>query len=167
MTGDRDMLQVVKISSRCTGTAQSDAGAGGGAGGSAGTGDLPAGSDALERELSDTGRADVYDIYFSFNKDTIRPESEPTLKAIAAVLKKHPAWRLSIQGHTDNIAGDAYNLDLSKRRAASVKDALVKRYAIAVPRLATNGFGKTRPKDTNDTLEGRARNRRVELVKLP
>ena len=142
-TADRDLLQVVKISSRCTG------------------------SDTLERELADNGRADVYDIYFSFNKDTLRPESEPTLNSIAAVLKKHPDWKLAIEGHTDNVAGDAYNLELSKRRAAAVKDALVKRYAIAATRLGTAGYGKTRPKDTNDTLEGRARNRRVELVRLP
>ena len=77
----------------------------------------------------------------------------------------HPAWALSVDGHTDNIGGDAYNLDLSKRRAAAVKQALVSRFKIADTRLATSGFGASRPKATNATLEGRAQNRRVELVK--
>jgi len=87
------------------------------------------------------------------------------LKEIAEVLKRHPAWKLSVGGHTDGIGGDAFNLDLSKRRAAAVKDALVKKYAIEATRLSTAGFGKSQPKDTNDTLEGRAHNRRVELIR--
>ncbi len=87
------------------------------------------------------------------------------LKEIADALAKNPAWSLNVEGHTDNIGGDAYNLDLSKRRAASVKEALVTRYRAAGDRLATDGFGAARPKESNSTLEGRARNRRVELVK--
>ncbi len=75
----------------------------------------------------------------------------------------NPDWKLRVDGHTDNIGGDAHNLDLSKRRAASVKSALVERYHISADRLTTNGFGASSPIDRNDTLEGRARNRRVEL----
>src|SRR5947207_11068054 len=112
-------------------------------------------------------QADVYSIYFSFNSDTIREESEPTLKEIAEVLRRHRDWKLRIAGHTDGIGGDEQNLDLSKRRAAAVQGALVKRYGIAEVRLSTTGFGKSQPKDTNDTLEGRAHNRRVELMKIP
>ena len=67
--------------------------------------------------------------------------------------------------HTDNIAGDAFNLDLSKRRAAAVKDDLVERFGIDAARLSTDGHGRSQPADTNDTTEGRARNRRVELVR--
>jgi outer membrane protein OmpA-like peptidoglycan-associated protein len=81
-------------------------------------------------------------------------------------MKKHPDWRLGIEGHTDNIASDRFNLDLSRRRAAAVKDALVTRHGIDAARLTTGGAGESRPLDTNDTLEGRARNRRVELVRI-
>ena len=70
-----------------------------------------------------------------------------------------------MNGHTDNIGGDLYNLDLSKRRATAVKQALVAQYRIAPERLSTGGFGASRPVDTNDTLAGRARNRRVELTR--
>ena len=76
-------------------------------------------------------------------------------------------WKLGIGGHTDSIASDAYNLDLSTRRAAAVKAALTTSYAVDPQRLTTAGYGESRPKDRNDTLEGRARNRRVELVRHP
>jgi outer membrane protein OmpA-like peptidoglycan-associated protein len=120
----------------------------------------------IEQALKEKGRAEVYGIYFDFSSAKIRPESEPVLQDIANVLSKNAAWKLSVEGHTDNVGGDAYNLDLSKKRAAAVKDALTTRYHVAGDRLTTSGFGATRPKATNDTLEGRARNRRVELVKL-
>ena len=167
---DKDTLRVIKIRSSCslpgipTGTGTPT-----GAGQTA-TSMTPAASDganALEHALASTGKVDVYSVYFSFNSDVLRDESEPTLKDIAEVLRRHPDWRLAVNGHTDGIGGDQSNLDLSKRRSTAVKDALVKRYAIAGDRLMTSGFGKSQPKDTNDTLEGRARNRRVELVKLP
>ncbi len=150
--GDRDTLRVVKITYRC---AVPSAAAGGG--------DAAAG---LEKSLASRTKVDIYSIYFSFNSDEIRDESNPTLKEISDVLHRHPDWKVSIAGHTDGIGGDAKNLDLSKRRAASVKDALVKRYGIEASRLATTGFGKSQPIDTNDTLEGRAHNRRVELSRM-
>jgi outer membrane protein OmpA-like peptidoglycan-associated protein len=120
---------------------------------------------AIEQALLTTGRAEVYDLYFDFNSDTLREESEPTLREIADVLRRRADWKLNVEGHTDNIGGDRSNLDLSRRRAASVKGALVSRYRIDGSRLTTEGYGASRPKDTNDTLEGRARNRRVELVR--
>ena len=119
----------------------------------------------IAESLSTTGRAEVYGIYFDFAKSTIRPESEPVLKEIADVMSKNPAWKLSVEGHTDNIGGAASNQDLSTRRAAAVRQALVDRYHVATGRLTPAGFGASRPKETNDTLEGRARNRRVELVR--
>jgi outer membrane protein OmpA-like peptidoglycan-associated protein len=119
----------------------------------------------IEQELQETGRAEIYGIYFDFASARIRDESEPVLKEIAGLMQKNPTWKLRIEGHTDNIGGDAYNLELSNKRAASVKDALVTRYQIAAERLDSAGFGASRPKEANDTLEGRARNRRVELVK--
>ncbi len=119
----------------------------------------------LEKQLVEDKRAVTYGIYFDFNKDTLKPESEPVLKEIAEAMTSHPDWKLTVEGHTDNIGGDPYNLELSKRRAASVKQALVAQYNIAPDRLLTGGFGASRPVETNDTLEGRARNRRVELVR--
>jgi outer membrane protein OmpA-like peptidoglycan-associated protein len=167
--GDRDAVRVIKIVTRCT-DGQDAAGPGGGGG----SGQLPAGggsaggasgANALERELQDTGRADIYSIYFSFNSHVIRDESEPTLRDIAEVMRRHPTWRLTVNGHTDSIGGDPYNLALSERRAASVKAALAKGFGIEPNRLLTAGLGRAQPKDTNDTVEGRARNRRVELVR--
>ena len=165
--GDRDVLRVVKISYRCAAAPVSTSGGGPGRGalpdgGGAGAG----GAGAIERALTSTGKADIYSIFFSFNSDVIRDESEPTLKDIADVLRRHADWRLGVNGHTDGIGGDQFNVDLSKRRAAAVKDALVKRYGIDPQRLTTSGLGKSQPKDTNDTLEGRAHNRRVELLRV-
>ncbi len=119
----------------------------------------------IEQQLEKKGRAQVYGIYFDFGSDVLRPESQTVLDQIAQVMGEHSDWKLGVEGHTDNIGGEAYNLDLSNRRAAAVKQALVTRYHIAPDRLSPTGFGATRPVDSNDTLEGRARNRRVELVR--
>src|SRR6202012_1717481 len=119
----------------------------------------------LEKQLVEQKRAVTYGIYFDFNKDTLKPESEPVLKEIAQTMTDNPDWKLTVEGHTDNVGGDAYNLDLSKRRAAAVKQALVARYHVAPERLSTDGFGASRPVESNETLEGRARNRRVELTR--
>jgi len=165
--GDRDTLRVIKIVSHCSGPAADFAGGGrmpsGPAGGSSGTSGA---ADAPEKALGEHGKVDVYSIYFSFNSDVIREESQPTLKDIAEVLRRHPDWKLGVNGHTDGIGNNQFNIDLSKRRAAAVKDALVKQYGVEPARLATAGFGKSQPKDTNESLEGRARNRRVELVRV-
>jgi outer membrane protein OmpA-like peptidoglycan-associated protein len=122
-------------------------------------------SQQIAQQLTTSGRAQIYGIYFDFASDALRPESDAVLKEISQVLGEHPDWRVSVEGHTDNIGGDAFNLDLSQRRAAAVKQALVTRYHIAPDRLSPAGFGATRPVESNDTMEGRARNRRVELVR--
>jgi outer membrane protein OmpA-like peptidoglycan-associated protein len=170
--GDRDVLRVVKITDRCAapvGTPSGNAGAGSGAfpgpGAVAAAAGASGGANALERALLDTGKVDIYSIYFSFNSDVIRAESEATLKDIEEVLRRHPAWRLTVNGHTDGIGSDQFNVDLSRRRSAAVKDALVKKHGVDGARLLTSGFGKSQPKDTNDTIEGRAHNRRVELIR--
>jgi outer membrane protein OmpA-like peptidoglycan-associated protein len=119
----------------------------------------------IESDLEQAGRTEIYGIYFDFDSAVIRVESEPVLEEIAEVLRKNPGWQLSIQGHTDNIGGDAHNQALSAQRAESVKKALIERYSIAPDRLTAAGFGAAQPKAPNDTLEGRALNRRVELVK--
>jgi len=119
----------------------------------------------LEKQLTQEKRAVTYGIYFDFGQATLKPESAPVLKQIAQAMTDNPDWQLTVEGHTDSIGGDAYNLDLSKRRALAVKQALVAQYNIAPDRLANDGFGASRPVESNETLEGRARNRRVELVR--
>jgi outer membrane protein OmpA-like peptidoglycan-associated protein len=125
---------------------------------------LPAPEKKIEQELSKNKKALVYGIYFDYNSDEIKKESEPVLKEIAQPMADRPTWKLMITGHTDNIGGHKYNLELSQRRSASVKKALVDRYDVDPNRLSTSGSGDYAPIDTNDTLEGRARNRRVELT---
>jgi len=125
----------------------------------------PSALHSVERRLASTGRVAVYGIYFDFDSAAVRDQSKPALEQITGALTEHPDWKITIEGHTDNLGSDAYNLDLSKRRAEAVKAVLVGSYHIDASRLATAGYGSTRPKATNDTLEGRAENRRVELVK--
>ena len=132
-----DTLQVVKISyppppaaSPAAGSSSAAAGAGTGAGAGAGAGAGGGGGQQIEQELKQTGQAEVYGIYFDFASDKIKPESEPVLREIADALNHNPTWKLRVEGHTDNIGGDEYNLDLSQRRAEAVKSALVTRYHI-------------------------------------
>jgi outer membrane protein OmpA-like peptidoglycan-associated protein len=122
-------------------------------------------SNQLEQDLEKNGRAKVYDLYFDFASANLRPESDKVLNEIAQVMHAHPDWKLTVEGHTDNVGGNTSNLDLSKRRSQAVIDALVRSYDISENRFRTAGFGASRPVDTNDTLEGRARNRRVELAR--
>ncbi len=119
----------------------------------------------IEQELAQNGRAEIYGIYFDFNSAKLRPESGPVLKEISDALKNNPSWKIKIDGHTDNVGGDAYNMQLSQRRAEAVKQALIKEYGIGADRMTPEGFGASRPKATNSTIEGRALNRRVELVR--
>jgi outer membrane protein OmpA-like peptidoglycan-associated protein len=119
----------------------------------------------LEQSLAEDCRVEVPGVYFEFDSDQLNPASEPTIRAIGELLTRHPEWTVTIEGHTDNVGGEAYNLDLSNRRAASLKRALVDDHGIAAGRLSTQGFGYSRPVESNNTAEGRARNRRVELVR--
>jgi outer membrane protein OmpA-like peptidoglycan-associated protein len=119
----------------------------------------------LEKHLAVEKRVDVYGIYFDFASDRLRPESAPVLNEIAGVLANNADWKLTINGHTDNIGGDASNMDLSRRRSESVRRALVEQHHIAPERLVTAGFGASQPKESNATVEGRGKNRRVELVR--
>ncbi len=160
-----DTLQLVKISYPLQLEAQSPRGSGSPASSQAAPAGSGGGGQQIEQELKQKGQAEVYGIYFDFASDKIKPESEPVLREIADALDHNPAWKLRVEGHTDNIGGDDYNMDLSQRRAEAVKLALVSRYHIAAGRLTPQGFGATRPKESNDTLAGRARNRRVELVR--
>ena len=119
---------------------------------------------ALASDIEATGHASVYGIYFDFDSDVIRPESEETLKAIAEMLKNNLKLKVFVVGHTDMTGTLEHNLDLSLRRAKSVVNALVERYKIEASRLKPQGVGPLSPVSTNKTEEGRKLNRRVELV---
>ena len=119
----------------------------------------------MAKAIEEKGKLTLYGINFDFNQATIRPESEPVLKEVATLLQNQSDLRLRIEGHTDNVGKPAYNLDLSKKRAESVKTYLTGKFQIDAARLSTEGYGDTRPVAKNDTDQERAQNRRVELVK--
>jgi len=119
----------------------------------------------IYEKLKTQGHIAIYGIYFDFDKADIKPESEPTLKEIARFLKENPEIKIYIVGHTDNIGKFEYNMELSKRRAEAVVKELVEKYGISKERLKAFGVGPLSPVATNETEEGRAKNRRVEIVK--
>jgi outer membrane protein OmpA-like peptidoglycan-associated protein len=113
-----------------------------------------------------TGKLVTYGIRFATGSDVVLPESAPVLRQVAAWLEKNPAAKLTITGHTDNVGTAASNLDLSKRRAASVAKVLTDQFAIGADRLTPQGKGDTQAVADNAKPEGRAMNRRVEFAKL-
>ena len=117
-------------------------------------------------ELSASGRWTTQGILFETGKSELKPESTPTLKAIAAALKGHADLKVEIQGHTDNVGSAATNMTLSQARADAVKAALEADYAVGAGQLTAKGYGDTKPMAKNTTPEGRANNRRVEILKL-
>ena len=127
--------------------------------------DIVANADAFLDDLKRTGHAAVYGIYFDTGKSALKPESEQSLAEIAKLLKKEMSLNLYVVGHTDNVGGLESNMKLSQDRAASVVEALVKTHGIPAARLKSFGNGPYAPVESNDTEEGKARNRRVELVK--
>jgi outer membrane protein OmpA-like peptidoglycan-associated protein len=120
----------------------------------------------MRNKLLTDGKLVSYGIYFDVNKDVIKPESYGTLKGIAAILNEVPDIKVKIVGHTDNDGADAANLDLSKRRAASVKAELAKSFGVNAERIVTDGMGESQPVAPNDTPVNKALNRRVEFIKL-
>lgn len=117
-------------------------------------------------KLITEGKLISYGITFDVNSDKVKPESYGALKDIATVLKENADVRVRIVGHTDSDGDDAKNLDLSKRRAQSVKASLTKDFGIDAARLETDGKGEGQPVAPNNTAENKARNRRVEFIKL-
>ena len=120
---------------------------------------------AVTEQLKSTGRAVSHEIHFATDSAEILPDSAPVLGEIADLLEANPQWQLTIEGHTDNVGGADHNLDLSRRRADAVKRWLVDRRGIDELRLTTAGRGLTKPIADNGTEDGRAQNRRVELVR--
>ena len=120
-------------------------------------------ADDMKQALHESGKVALYGVYFDTDKDSVKSESQPTLEEIAKLLKGEPSLRLHVVGHTDNQGKAEYNLDLSRRRAANVVRELAK-MGIAANRLDSFGCGLYSPVAPNGTEDGRAKNRRVELV---
>ncbi len=120
---------------------------------------------ALGGDLSSTGHVAVYGIYFDTGKSEVKPESRPALEEIAKLLKGDPSLKLKVVGHTDMTGPLEANLKLSQARGEAVVQALVGQHGIAAARLKGHGVGPLCPVASNTTEEGKAKNRRVELVK--
>jgi len=120
----------------------------------------------MERALAKDGRIAIYGIYFDFDKADIKPESEPQIAQLASLLKSNPQLGVLIVGHTDGHGAFDYNLSLSQRRAQAVASRLTSQHGIAASRTTPAGAGMIAPVATNRTEEGRAKNRRVEIVEL-
>ena len=120
----------------------------------------------MKNKIEKEGKIALYGIYFDTDKATLKPESTPTIKEIAKLLKENPKLKLLIVGHTDNQGTFTYNKKLSQRRAKAVVKELVVKYKIDANRLYPVGVSYAAPVASNATEEGRAKNRRVELVKL-
>ena len=127
---------------------------------------LAAGGRDLYDDLIASGRVATQGILFDVDSDRIRPESTPTLEEIGEMLEDHADLRIAIEGHTDSDGDDAHNQELSRKRAAAVREFLIATYGIDGSRLESAGFGETNPTASNDTPEGKQQNRRVELVVL-
>jgi len=120
---------------------------------------------AMGNDINTTGHVSVYGIYFDTGKSEIKPESDPALSEIAKLLKNNGSLKLYVVGHTDNVGSFDSNMRLSKDRADDVVKALTGKYGIAAPRLRPHGVSSLSPVASNDTEDGKAKNRRVELVK--
>jgi outer membrane protein OmpA-like peptidoglycan-associated protein len=128
--------------------------------------DVVADADAaqMDRVIKETGKIALYGIYFDTNKANMKPESEPTLKEITKFLKDNPSIKLYVVGHTDSDGRFEHNEKLSEARAKSVVKELTEKYSIATARLKGYGVGPLCPVQSNKATEGKAKNRRVELV---
>ena len=126
--------------------------------------DVVANAGALQSGLAEVGHVEVPGIYFDFGKSEVKPESKPALEQVATLLQANPSMRVWVVGHTDSVGSAESNVALSNARAASVIRVLTQQMGIAPRRLAPHGAGPYAPVASNKTEEGRAKNRRVELV---
>jgi len=121
-------------------------------------------AEEMANQISSTGSIALYGIYFDTDKADVKDESSATLEQIARLMQENPNLNLLVVGHTDNVGTFDYNMDLSGRRAAAVARELTRKYGVAASRLTPAGVSYASPVASNGTEEGRARNRRVELV---
>jgi outer membrane protein OmpA-like peptidoglycan-associated protein len=126
---------------------------------------LTFGVDDLKSALDKDGKVILYGILFDLDKASLKQESVKQLSNMVALLLKYPTLKIEIQGHTDNQGKDDYNMKLSKNRAETVSSYL-QLFGVDKNRLVSKGFGESKPIASNDTEEGRAQNRRVELIKI-
>ena len=126
--------------------------------------EVTANADAWLNDINTTGHAAVYGIYFDTDKADIKPESEPTLQEISKLLRKDESLKLYLVGHTDSTGEFAHNMKLSEARANAVMNALVSKHGVPAARLIAYGVGPLAPVASNRNEDGRAHNRRVELV---
>jgi outer membrane protein OmpA-like peptidoglycan-associated protein len=126
---------------------------------------VTANADVWKSDITTSGHAAVYGILFDTDKSIIKPESEAALKEIAALLKNNASLNIRLVGHSDGTGDFNHNVTLSEARAKAVMSALTTQYAIAPSRLSAHGVGPLAPVASNDTEDGRTKNRRVELVK--
>ncbi|MGM0420730.1 MAG: DUF4892 domain-containing protein, partial [Bacillota bacterium] len=122
-------------------------------------------SESIIQDIESKGKVSIYGVYFDTDSAEIKAESEETVEKIAEVLRENPGLDIYIVGHTDSTGDFAYNMDLSEERAQALVDNLVSEYGIEEGRLEAAGVGPLAPKASNETERGRAKNRRVELVK--
>lgn len=127
--------------------------------------EVVANAEAMGNDINATGHVSVYGIYFDTGLSVIKPESDAAIAEIAKLLGINGALKLDVVGHTDNVGSLDSNMKLSRDRAAAVAKALTDKHKIAATRLRAHGVASLSPVTSNDTEEGRARNRRVELVK--
>jgi OOP family OmpA-OmpF porin len=127
---------------------------------------IAAGMSDMRNLLLKNGKIISYGILFDVNSDKLKPESYSTLKVISDILKEDPALKLQVVGHTDSDGDDASNLDLSKRRAVSVKNELVSKFGADAARLETDGKGESEPITDNNSSVNKAKNRRVEFINI-
>jgi OmpA-OmpF porin, OOP family len=126
--------------------------------------EVTADASSLKDALDSTGHIAVYGIHFDTGKATIQPDSETTLNEIVKLLQENSDLKLRVEGHTDNVGAAAANQSLSEKRAQAVV-AWVVAHGVAASRLTASGYGATKPVADNSSDDGRAKNRRVELVK--
>lgn len=127
--------------------------------------EIVADANAMGDDINNTGHVSVYGIYFDSGKSEIKPESDKALEQIAILLKNNESLKLNVVGHTDNVGTIDANMTLSGARANAVVNSLITKYGIAGARLKSFGVASLAPVASNDTEEGKAKNRRVELVK--
>ncbi len=126
--------------------------------------EVEANAEAMGNDINTTGHVSIYGIYFDTGKAEIKPESDAAIAEIAILLKNNNALKVYVVGHTDNAGSFDANMKLSKDRSAAVTNSLVSKHGIASSRLMAYGVSSLNPIASNKTEEGKAKNRRVELV---
>ncbi len=127
--------------------------------------EIVANAEAMGNDINNTGHVSIYGIYFDSGKAEIKPESDTAIMQISKLLKNNETLKLYVVGHTDNVGNIEANMKLSKDRADAVVNYLITKYGITSVRLKSYGVASLTPVASNDTEEGKAKNRRVELVK--